>query len=49
MRPYANRTCPQIQESPAIRDTLYQSDRQRGVSKSNDPELTRRLQQFSTI
>jgi len=54
MRSYANRICPRIQESPAIRDTLYRSDRQHGVSKINDPELAKindpeRFQQSSTI
>lgn len=44
MRLCADHVCLRLRESPAIRDTLCQSDRQCGVSKSDGPELSRRLQ-----
>lgn len=49
MRPYASRLHPRRQESPVIRDTLCRSDRQCGVSKSDGPELSRRLQSINDL
>jgi len=49
MRPYANRICSRIQESPAIRDTLYRSDRQCGVSKSNESRIVPKATIFNDV